>query len=229
MDWEPSPHAAVTNGGWTRRRPMEWDGDHSEDIMDHHLVKSDWDAFGAGKQRMFGRPGPDTQETGLESLLAGWGIGGTPSEGSDLTVNRQTNLTHIGTQTGFVLDQGLLKTAMALLSALRVLGILTWTLCKGVSQDIEQTTSASLQNCNGTLLGLEILVYAINILLVARRPEPFATPGRVGHISLIALSIAVKVLSLVGLPILEKMVPNGAEGITSWVVHAMLDGLGILS
>lgn len=36
-------------------------------------TKSDWDKFGTQKQRMF--PRQENEETGLESLLAGWGIG----------------------------------------------------------------------------------------------------------------------------------------------------------
>lgn len=83
MDWEPSPHAALTNGGYTSRPPL-WAQDSylsqeegSADFGMHAKTdtSADWDNFGVGKQRMFGhRPGHE--ETGLERLLEDWGIGG---------------------------------------------------------------------------------------------------------------------------------------------------------
>lgn len=82
MDWEPSPHAALSNGGYTGRPPL-WARD-SADTADGEWTgsggfkqdtSSDWDKFGVGKQRMFG-PRTGHEETGLERLLEDWGISG---------------------------------------------------------------------------------------------------------------------------------------------------------
>lgn len=74
MDWEPSPQAALVNGGWTRRPRGDWDDQQDDGAAVHTSGLGDWDNFGTGKQRMFA--GHQQDETGLESLLAGWGIGG---------------------------------------------------------------------------------------------------------------------------------------------------------
>lgn len=63
--------------------PMDWEpiqslrnhtGRNLDDADEGRLLpqQGDWDNFGIGKQRMFDRA---TQETGLESLLASWGLG----------------------------------------------------------------------------------------------------------------------------------------------------------
>lgn len=82
MDWEPTPPSALYNGGYTFEQAIptyiEQDGSGQ---------KGEWDNFAVGKQRMFGRKeGED--ETGLEGLLAGWGLaepvqskGGGPGQG----------------------------------------------------------------------------------------------------------------------------------------------------
>jgi hypothetical protein len=72
MDWEPAPGAALSNGGWTTR-PPGWSPDNEDDVVETPR-KSEWDTFAVGKQRMFPRR-QGNDETGLESLLAGWGIG----------------------------------------------------------------------------------------------------------------------------------------------------------
>jgi hypothetical protein len=63
MEWEPDPSAVLANGGWTGPGAPVPD-------------RPSWDTFGAGRQRMFPRNEEDSGETGLESLLEGWGIGG---------------------------------------------------------------------------------------------------------------------------------------------------------
>lgn len=69
MDWEPSPGAALTNGGYTRR-PPDWAEEYDDPMP---LKRENWDSFGSGRQRIFA-PQPE-DETGLEGLLASWGIG----------------------------------------------------------------------------------------------------------------------------------------------------------
>ncbi|WVQ70709.1 hypothetical protein IAR50_000231 [Cryptococcus sp. DSM 104548] len=81
MDWEPSPN--VSRGGFIR--PSGWDGTRDDEDEDEGLEttppkKSDWDNFATNRQRMF----PSNDETGLEHLLSGWGIGGQNApEGHD--------------------------------------------------------------------------------------------------------------------------------------------------
>lgn len=62
MDWEPSP----TTDRTFLRKPPGLDPEDEE-------TRDDWDSFAVGPQRMFAaRDAHD--ETGLESLIAGWGI-----------------------------------------------------------------------------------------------------------------------------------------------------------
>nr|XP_019051149.1 hypothetical protein I302_01598 [Kwoniella bestiolae CBS 10118]OCF30079.1 hypothetical protein I302_01598 [Kwoniella bestiolae CBS 10118] len=65
MDWEPTQQPSR----YPMFSPQSEDGDG-----DLFQTKQDWDKFGTNKQRMFHNK---NDETGLESLLAGWGLGGT--------------------------------------------------------------------------------------------------------------------------------------------------------
>jgi hypothetical protein len=47
MDWEPSPHTALSNGGYTGR-PPRWEPDEDDSPSLH---KADWDGFGVGRMR----------------------------------------------------------------------------------------------------------------------------------------------------------------------------------
>lgn len=75
MDWESAPISAIHNGGYTTQGPptihhVSDDRYPEGDIAHSHV---NWDSFASGKQRMFPRrDGQD--ETGLENLLAGWGL-----------------------------------------------------------------------------------------------------------------------------------------------------------
>lgn len=70
MDWEPSPRPG-------NRRPPGLDDDNDGDSRPYESPsKHDWDTFAVGRQRMFPNQGT-RDETGLESLIAGWGIDGT--------------------------------------------------------------------------------------------------------------------------------------------------------
>jgi hypothetical protein len=66
MDWEPSPTVDRF------RRPPGLDDDE-----EFNGTKNDWDSFAVNKQRMF-PPREGQDETGLESLIAGWGIDPNP-------------------------------------------------------------------------------------------------------------------------------------------------------
>jgi hypothetical protein len=76
MEWEPDPSAVIANGGWTGpNAPVP--------------ERSSWDSFATGKQRMFPRSDGDLGETGLESLLEGWGIGGGGTSGMATAIDSQ--------------------------------------------------------------------------------------------------------------------------------------------
>jgi hypothetical protein len=77
MDWEPSP---TTDRTFLRRPPgLDLENDETRD---------DWDQFAVGPQRMFAaRDGQD--ETGLESLIAGWGIDAGPTSTSNGVAHSQ--------------------------------------------------------------------------------------------------------------------------------------------
>jgi hypothetical protein len=81
MDWEPSP--SVNRSG--RSKPPGLD----DDEYDSTPRKNDWDNFAVNKQRMFGKSEHD--ETGLESLIAGWGIdtGASNSRSPDVKPSMQ--------------------------------------------------------------------------------------------------------------------------------------------
>ncbi|OCF45681.1 hypothetical protein I317_00584 [Kwoniella heveanensis CBS 569] len=98
MDWEPSPspasYQAYGNSYNHMNRPPGLFTPEDEDDMNFHhasmyprTAKHDWDGFATNRQRMFPQR---AEETGLESLLAGWGIGGggagtgTASEGNSV-------------------------------------------------------------------------------------------------------------------------------------------------
>jgi hypothetical protein len=68
MEWEPTPPPALYNGGYTLAGSIPPGA-----YADQGHEGGEWDNFATGKQRMFGqKEGED--ETGLEGLLAGWGL-----------------------------------------------------------------------------------------------------------------------------------------------------------
>jgi hypothetical protein len=126
MDWEPAPSAVIYNGGWTHRPPPAWQ--HNEVVAQKQSAraKSDWDTFAVNKQRMYPTQ-PLTDETGLESLLAGWGIGtgGVPS-GAD-TSNGQTPMGRNGM--GVQMQDGAMRPESGLkIFDLRYFDMIRWVL-----------------------------------------------------------------------------------------------------
>ncbi|OCF54788.1 hypothetical protein L486_07924 [Kwoniella mangroviensis CBS 10435] len=79
MDWEPTRQQS-------NRYPL-FSPKSEYDEGEVYQGKENWDTFGTNKQRMFHK----NDETGLENLLAGWGIGGP----STIHANTQPNgMTH---------------------------------------------------------------------------------------------------------------------------------------
>jgi hypothetical protein len=92
MDWEPSPSI----NRLSRSRPPGLDG---EDEYDTTPRKNDWDTFAVNKQRMF--PGrSEHDETGLESLIADWGIGNPNGHGHNNNHNNYNNHNNVNAQRG---------------------------------------------------------------------------------------------------------------------------------
>lgn len=90
MDWEPSP---TTDRTFLRKPP-------GLDLEDEE-TKDDWDSFAVGPQRMFAaRDGHD--ETGLESLIAGWGIDPGPTSNGDGQPQRQSRPVRLATTSNSV-------------------------------------------------------------------------------------------------------------------------------
>jgi len=84
MDWEPSPTVDRF------RRPPGLEDDEAKD---------DWESFAVNKQRMFApREGQD--ETGLESLIAGWGIDPDPNPATRNYDDRPSGSHKIGSHPG---------------------------------------------------------------------------------------------------------------------------------
>jgi hypothetical protein len=72
MDWEAPTPSALYNGGYTSGGPV-YSEQQVEETAEGYERGQEWDNFAIGKQRFFGRrEGED--ETGLEGLLAGWGL-----------------------------------------------------------------------------------------------------------------------------------------------------------
>ncbi|CAK9786042.1 hypothetical protein CC85DRAFT_314239 [Cutaneotrichosporon oleaginosum] len=79
----PAPSLSHSQASPQRSRPSAVFGqpslalpERSDEPMDWEPTHSDWDGFGVGTQRMFAAA--ESNETGLEALLATWGLGGEP-------------------------------------------------------------------------------------------------------------------------------------------------------
>ncbi|RXK40627.1 hypothetical protein M231_02082 [Tremella mesenterica] len=82
MDWEPSPNL--------RRRQFI---NEEEDLdLDLSPKKGNWDRFASNKQRMFDGK---QEETGLEMLLAGWGLDGEIKPSQGVSVRHPQSINHI--------------------------------------------------------------------------------------------------------------------------------------
>jgi hypothetical protein len=85
MDWEPS----LTTDRTFLKRPPGLDLENDE-------TRDDWDQFAVGPQRMFAaREGHD--ETGLESLIAGWGIDAGPTSTTNGVTHSQSRPIRLAT------------------------------------------------------------------------------------------------------------------------------------
>ncbi len=158
MDWEPSPGAAVSNGGWTRRPPSTWDADDLEPDLP---TTSDWDSFAVNKQRIFAEP--HTEDTGLESLLAGWGLDGVAtSDGTSSMVAPSA----MRQRQGMIVDERFLRAVSWCLFAARCIGAIALTI-----GHIETKIIGDVLSANRTMLFAELGATSVQLVLLWTIPN----------------------------------------------------------
>ncbi|GMK54730.1 hypothetical protein CspeluHIS016_0113160 [Cutaneotrichosporon spelunceum] len=169
--------------------PMDWEPTHS-----------DWDGFGVGTQRMFAPA--ESNETGLEALLATWGLGGEPvSERPQSAWERsrwaeQRKIVSPESRGVFAIPQPVvqrdvlrpLRVARAILLALRVVAL--------VAVLTQLKANGALQ----ALLGLEAAVSTVTL--------GATLPSRSWSLAVLAAEAAVRVVALLApglLPLPEAL------------------------
>jgi hypothetical protein len=218
MDWEPSPHAAVTNGGWTTRPPTQPDAHYKG----NGISRNDWDGFGAGKQRMFEKPRAEVAETGLESLLAGWGISPGPAD------RVPAEYVHARSQRetpGIVVDGRLVKRFLSAFTALRVFGILVLSILRSFGQPTGQFRQY-LDNGHRTLLGLELVASSLDLSLGLQRPN---SPSLL-RIYGITTGILARLIGLLGPEMFTNtLLDPGWSRIASWGFWGLVNATSLVS
>ncbi|KAK4687189.1 hypothetical protein P7C73_g2929, partial [Tremellales sp. Uapishka_1] len=198
MDWEPTPSS----------RPK------APDIS--------WDSFAVNKQRMY--PSQQQEDTGLEMLLAGWGIGGEVDPSRNHVSNGLPDPYPNPNQMVVVWD---LKIARRLLGSLAIvrLGVLVpfgglqWV-------DNERFKAASsildaVRKMDIGMLGIEICITLAELVMTPRRDQSLGSAaGMVGKI----LSIPLRGIASYRLSGLEAHVEWQRMG--GWLVNGVLDVWG---
>ncbi|WVQ95498.1 hypothetical protein IAU59_002595 [Kwoniella sp. CBS 9459] len=225
MDWEPSPSPARYNAAGYHNRPPGLLSPGDEDDIDFNISsmyprqgKDDWDAFATNRQRMFPQ---HTEETGLENLLAGWGIGGGGgsggAEGNGASalhvakggIMRQRNLLH---------RNNIIRLIGFAFVAARVIGAGAVVL----SSDLANSGSDYLATANQVILLLETIITCIrlSILLqpVSPTPAPSSIPTPTNTIS--GLGIVIATLEIV----LRVMALSTFSPVSAWLGRE--EGLG---
>ncbi len=212
MDWEPAPSAVISNGGWTSWPPGTWDADEPD--LDASRP-NDWDSFAVNKQRMF--PRPQAEETGLESLLAGWGLdGGANSDGTSSMISPSM----AGQKQGLVLDESLLGSMRWCLVAARCVGAMI-----GAAIQQYRGIAPAFSTGRQTLLGLEMASSAIGLALLSTTGDR-TQPHSIMKLAFELVNLATRCIVLV--------LPAGAETILparlfyhgsslEWTAWGMLD------
>jgi hypothetical protein len=156
MDWEPSP--AVDRF----RRPPGLD----DDDQDFNGIKNDWDSFAVNKQRMF-PPREGQDETGLESLIAGWGIDPNPpsvrhEQSSSREVGNDTSRSYLTT---VQIGELIVRIASFLLTLARIVVLILI-----ISSTISSTQSQILDQI---FSGIEVGTIVMSAILLPRQyPSP---------------------------------------------------------
>jgi hypothetical protein len=155
MDWEPSPTVDRS------RRPPGLDDD--EEL---NGARNDWDSFAVNKQRMF-PPREGQDETGLESLIAGWGIDPDPPSQRDQSspscgIGDDTSRSYLST---IQIGELIVRITSFLLTLARIIVlilIISSTISSSQSQTLDQILS-----------GIEVGTIVMSAILLPRQyPSP---------------------------------------------------------
>jgi hypothetical protein len=222
MDWEPSPHTALSNGGYTGR-PPRWEPDEDDSPSLH---KADWDGFGVGRQRMFPQR-HEQEETGLESLLAGWGLGAAAADaGTSSTAPRL----QARTRRGLVLDERLLQSVKICLACVRFFGALI-----AMMTAINRGDPYILNAASVPVLGMELVTSVLDLVMSATDPcHPDHDPSIIsfGKFSVFAIRTVALFVDLTATPLHPQFayVPQRWHLFGAWAgAAAMSAGLLLLS
>jgi hypothetical protein len=154
MDWEPSPTVDRF------RRPPGLDDDE-----EFNGTKNDWDSFAVNKQRMF-PPREGQDETGLESLIAGWGIDPNPQvqrdQSSTREVGNDTSRSYLST---IQIGELIVRITSFLLTLARIIVLILI-----ISSTISSSQSETLDQI---LSGIEVGTIVMSAILLPRQyPSP---------------------------------------------------------
>lgn len=206
MDWEPSPSAVASNGGWTRPPPGMWETDDFENEASDASV---WDSFAVNKQRMFAQP--EVSDTGLESLLAGWGLGGGGSSEGTSSMSAST----ISHRQGLILDQNVIRLVRWSILAARV----SFAIFIGCYGRVNSGVHGGLPSTHRALLGLETATSCIAVALMSvTSGERITAPAKV-RCAIDVSDVAVRCIALY-LCSTASTVSRSTAGFTSrWIVE----------
>ncbi|WWD20646.1 hypothetical protein CI109_105122 [Kwoniella shandongensis] len=223
MDWEPSPSVTLPSS----HRPNNWMVPGHDDDDDDGMrppSKLDWDTFAMNKQRMFPKQGGQ-DETGLESLLAGWGIGGGGGGGGvTQTVNRTTPIIRSRKQVKIDVIQHWADISFVVIRLVGTVIAYFW---------ISPTTAYAVSVANAILLCLENLsgcfrIYtALNQGSNTQHLQPSFTKIGLIAIAIALRSAAIPPQSLVKV-ILSK-IDDPRAGSVEWFFWACVDLVGLSS
>lgn len=173
MDWEPSP--APT----TRRPPGLEDRDY-DSYLDSPS-KHNWDSFAVQRQRMFPSQS-DRDETGLESLIAGWGIGGAQPR-SDVSLPSAPPQAHISMPYSTTAASTIVRLVSCLLAVARLTALVI-VLVRHLPDDLVSMIDTITSS-------IEIAVILMTFMLPPRSPPPV-------RIGFLAMELIMRYIYLFG-------------------------------
>lgn len=170
MDWEPIPISPTTSqsgvGRSSRTRPRELDSDGDSDAESEMTTyKADWNAFGVGRQRMFPKSTIHDQ-TGLESLFAGWG---TEQATEPVAVNGVSHEV-AASSGGLVLDKLLVQKLNLGLAVLRFFGaiIVVLSISLGTEAVRRHQQDSFISGANSFVSNLEVSLNILHLVITAK-------------------------------------------------------------
>ncbi|WVF67934.1 hypothetical protein IAT40_002696 [Kwoniella sp. CBS 6097] len=244
MDWEPSPSPVPRNGNGYDNRPSGLLTPDDEDDLHFNYPsmypvkgKDDWDAFATNRQRMFPQR---AEETGLENLLAGWGIGGGGGNGGADGSSHPAPRMHIGKgsiirQTHFPRGSDIVRFVGFALVVVRTIGAGAATLLHESLGRPDHLTSA-----NQVLLVIEMITTCIRLsalLQLTPTPHTSTSTGSSPGLSIViaTLEIVLRGMALSAFSPISALLgiengdasTRGAQGI-EWAVWGVVDLLDVL-